>query len=152
MTSKSRAYQGGSILSFVLVGVVLTGLLLVGVYAVKQRGAYVREQQAISAAEESLAGESGEVAVNDSEEAETTPVDEGAGTGNATDESSSVATDDSTSTENTTTEGAIESAPRELPNTGADQFVSVAMAAVLAFAVAAYYTSRMSAARPFDLS
>lgn len=146
MTSRSRAYQGGSILSFILVGIVLTGLLLVGLYAVTQRGAYVREQQAITAAEESLAGEGGEVAVGDPEEAETVPADESPITSDATDESSSVAVDDSATT------SATGAAPSELPSTGVDQVMVIAALAALAFAVTAYCTSRVSASRLFDLS
>jgi len=57
MSKIRRADQGGSIVTFVIVGVVLAALLIGSVYYLKQRGDQVRKDQAIATADKLRADE-----------------------------------------------------------------------------------------------
>lgn len=57
MSKIRRTNQGGSIVTFVIIGVVLAALLIGSVYYLKQRGDQVRKDQAIAAADQQKADE-----------------------------------------------------------------------------------------------
>ncbi|HPF31332.1 MAG TPA: hypothetical protein PLO25_03440 [Candidatus Saccharibacteria bacterium] len=48
MNKSQRTYRGGSIVNFVVIGVVLSFLLIGGIYLVKQRGEQARKEQVIA--------------------------------------------------------------------------------------------------------
>ncbi len=50
MGSNKRTKQGGSVVSYIIVGLILTAGLIGGVYYLKQHGDQVRREQAIAAA------------------------------------------------------------------------------------------------------
>lgn len=48
MSKTKRTFKGGSIVNFVVIGVILSVLLVGGIYLIKQRGEQVRKEQAIA--------------------------------------------------------------------------------------------------------
>ncbi len=74
MSKLQRTYKGGSIVNFVIIGVILSVLLIGGVYLIKQRGEQVRKEQAIADYEDQKKSE--QKADNESEESKETETDE----------------------------------------------------------------------------
>lgn len=52
MSKAQRTFKGGSIANFVVIGIILSVLLVGGVYLIRQRGDQVRKEQAIAEYEE----------------------------------------------------------------------------------------------------
>lgn len=127
MTSIKNQYEGGSVVPFIVIGVILAIVLVGAIYGVRQRSEQVRRDQAVGSLEEEQTGE-GEVN-------QATPAPDG---GDAQEDSEPGST---ATPERSQVNGAPGDA-EELPATGAESILPIVMIAVLAFAGTAYCNSR----------
>ncbi len=138
MESRSSSNQGGSILVFVVVSLVLVGLLIGGILGVRQFGEDIR-----------FASDSGQVPLEENATDEPTPDGDGSSVESESEDEVQVgeSRDDSADTSaqqgNDGSPEADASAPGEMPETGpAETLTSIAVLAALAFVGSSYIQSR----------
>lgn len=120
MGSKKRTKQGGSVVSYMIIGLILTAGLIGGVYYLKQHGDQVRREQAIAAA-------------NQQQSSQSTDKSSGTGTSGGTTTGSDGG---STSTGTSTSTGGM-------PTTGPESIIFESISVyVLTVAAVSYATSR----------
>lgn len=132
MTKQTTRYQGGSIVSFIVVAILIAVVLGGGLYVLRQRNEQARNQSSapISAPTESTVSKEG---------ASSTPAPGQPGHSSSTNEKD--ATPKNTTTENATS-GATANQTGVLPTTGPEDVLIIPIVAVIVYAAVAYAGSK----------
>jgi len=132
MSSKRRIYQGGSVITFVVIGVILAAGLIGSVYFLRQRGEQVRKDQAIAIYDREQADKKSAEAEAAKKEVATTDVN--------SEKTSNNSSEDSTQSEISVTS--------ELPETGIELSINQLIGTfALTTAFTGFIVSRRSLAR-----
>lgn len=146
MSGRTTRYQGGSIVSFIIIAVIVTAALGVGLYALRQRS----EQTRIgSTASQDVPSELPGTSSKDTQNATDTETFPSSTKDEASNSKDKEATAGSSNTEATTrpSESSSSSSVAALPETGPEQVLIIPVLAVVAYAVVAYAGSTRSLAR-----
>lgn len=146
MSGRTTRYQGGSIVSFIIIAVIVTAALGVGLYALRQRS----EQARIgSTASQDVPSELPGASSKDTQNATDTETFPSSTKDEANNSKDKEATAGSSNTEATTRPGesSSSSSVAALPETGPEQVLIIPVLAVVAYAVVAYAGSTRSLAR-----
>ena len=146
MAGHTARYQGGSIVSFIIIAVIVTAALGVGLYALRQRS----EQTRIgSTASQDVPSELPGTSSKDTQNATDTETFPSSTKDEASNSKDKEATAGSSNTEATTrpSESSSSSSVAALPETGPEQVLIIPVLAVVAYAVVAYAGSTRSLAR-----
>ena len=146
MSGRTTRYQGGSIVSFIIIAVIVMAALGVGLYALRQRSEQARIGSTIS---RDVPSELPGASSKDTQNATDTETFPSSTKGEASNDKDKKATADSSSTEATThsSESSSSSSVAALPETGPEQALIIPALAVVVYAVVAYAGSTRSLAR-----
>jgi len=143
MKRRARTNQGGSVVTFAIIGTILVALLAGGVYYAYQRGSHVRSGEPLIGSTERKTATPEVPKSSDGNSSNTS--DNTNNTSQTQSQTNTSTSEPSTSSQSPSTDSSSSQAPAKIPQTGpADTMYLLVSLAIVAFATARYLRSRAS--------